>query len=96
MWRLIAALAPDTPRTRCLTFAARDNKRPRTRGPQAGAVRWSVQMPDQVNAAAQHQNGRDGPQNDDWHFILLDELRVQSELQTLTVFMPASASVRLL
>ena len=51
---------------------------------------------DQVNAAADNDDGGDRPQNDDWHLIPLDELRVQSELQTLTVFMPASASVRLL
>ena len=49
-------------------------------------------MTDQVNAATNDKDHWNGPQDDYWHIILPG----QFDVHTLTLFMPVSASARVL
>lgn len=57
----------------------------------ASFISQSVHVADQVDAATDDYDGRNGPKQQDWHFNLH-----QFDVQTLTVFMPDSASARVL
>ena len=52
----------------------------------------SVQVTNQVNTAANKKDSRNSPKNDDGHLLLPR----QFDVQTFTVFMPDSASARVL